>query len=119
MRIGILIASLAICSCSQAQAVDDHPLSAETAATPARPSPRPGKQSVEVEMSRVDLHVTADITLSVRHLRGRFQPVGNAEIPYLDDKHSYVVAIDSAEIAMDLPSLNATMTQALGQDRSN
>ena len=72
-----------------------------------------------MEISGVDLHVTADITLAVRHLRGRFEPAGKAEIPYLDDKHSYVVAIDSAEIAMDLPSLNAMMTQALGQDRSN
>ncbi len=70
-------------------------------------------------MSHVDLHVTADITLAVRHLRGRFEPAGKAEIPYLDDKHSYVVAIDSAEIAMDMPSLNAMMTQTLGHDHSN
>jgi hypothetical protein len=84
-----------------------------------RPTARPGEQAVEVEMSGVDLHVTADITLAVRHLRGRFEPAGKAQIPYLDDKQSYVVAIDSAEIAMDMPSLNAMVTQALGQDRSN
>jgi hypothetical protein len=70
-------------------------------------------------MSHVDLHVTAAITLGIRHLRGRFAPTGRAEFPYLDDKHSYVVAIDSAEIALDLPSLNALMTQTLGHDRSN
>jgi hypothetical protein len=119
MRIGILIASLAICSCSQAHAVDEHPPTAETAAAPAHPSPQTGKQAVEVEMSHVDLHVSADITLAVKHLRGRFEPAGKAAIPYLDDKQSYVVAIDSAEIAMDMPSLNAMMAQALGQDHSN
>lgn len=70
-------------------------------------------------MSHVDLHVTPDITLGIRHLRGRFAPAGTAQIPYLDDKHSYVVTIDSAEIGLDLPSLNALMTDTLGHDRSN
>jgi hypothetical protein len=70
-------------------------------------------------MSNVHLHVTADITLRIRHLRGRFEPMGRTEIPNLDDKRSYVVAIDSGEIALDMPSLNALMTRTLGQDRSN
>ena len=70
-------------------------------------------------MSNVDLHVTADITLRIRHLRGRFDPVSRAQMPLLDDKHSYVVAIDSGEIALDMPSLNALMTRTLGQGRSN
>lgn len=70
-------------------------------------------------MSNVDLHVTADITLRIRYLRGRFEPVGRMEMPSLDDKHSYVVAIDSGEIALDMPSLNALMRGTLGQGRSN
>jgi len=67
----------------------------------------------------VDLHVTADITLRIRHLRGRFEPMGRAEIPSMDDRNSYVVAIDSGEIALDVPSLNALMARTLGQGRSN
>ena len=70
-------------------------------------------------MNQVNLHVTDDITLGVHHLRGRFEPAGRAEIPYLDDKNSYVVVIDSGEIALDMPSLNAMMAQTLGQDHSN
>ena len=69
--------------------------------TPASPSPHPGKQAVEVEMNQVNLHVTADITLGVKHLRGRFEPAGGAEIPYLDDKNSYVVVIDSARSQLE------------------
>jgi hypothetical protein len=70
-------------------------------------------------MSNVDLHVTADVTLRVRHLRGRFEPAGRSDMPYLEDKLSYVVAIDSGEIALDMESLNALMTTTLGQGRSN
>ena len=40
-------------------------------------------------------------------------------MPYLDDKHSYLVTIDSAEIAIDMASLNALMTRTLSHDRSN
>ena len=70
-------------------------------------------------MHNVDLHVTSDITLHVRHLRGRFVPAGRTEMPFLDDKHSYVVAIDSAEIALGMASLNALMTRTLGDGHSN
>jgi hypothetical protein len=108
-----------MCSCAPAQATNERPPDDTTAAIPAPPSPGPGTQTVEVEMGNVDLHVTADITLRVRHLRGRFEPMGRAERPWLDDKHSYVVAIDSGEIALDMPSLNALMTRTLGEGRSN
>jgi len=70
-------------------------------------------------MSNVDLHVTADVLLRIRHLRGRFEPLGDAGRPSLDDKQSYAVAIDSGEIALDMPSLNALMARTLGQGRSN
>jgi hypothetical protein len=106
-------------SCSSVQATIDRPPDKAAAATKAPPSPSPGRQPVEVEMSNVDLHVTADVTLRVRHLRGRFEPAGRADMPYLEDKLSYVVAIDSGEIALDMASLNALMTTTLGQGRSN
>ena len=70
-------------------------------------------------MSNVDLHVTDEVTLRIRHMRGRFEPAGRAEMPYLEDKLSYVVAIDSGEIALEMASLNALMTKTLGQGRSN
>lgn len=70
-------------------------------------------------MHNVNLRVTPDITLQVRHLRGRFVPSGRAEVPYLDDKHSYFVAIDSGEIVLDMASLNALMRRTLGDGHSN
>jgi len=75
-------------------------------------------QSVQVEMSNVDLHVATDVTLHVRHLRGRFVPVAR-QMPYLDDTHSYLVAIDTGEISLDVTSLNALLAHSLGGDGSN
>jgi len=70
-------------------------------------------------MNNVNLRVTSDITLHVTHLRGRFVPAGRAEIPYLDDKDSYIVAIDSGEIAIDMVSLNALMNRTLEKGGAN
>src|SRR5262245_29151534 len=77
------------------------------------------KPSVEVDMRNVDLHVTPQIELQVRHLRGRFIPAGTRVAPYLDDPRSYTVAVDTGEVAVDLPSLNAIVTDALARGRSN
>jgi hypothetical protein len=77
------------------------------------------RQPVEVEMSNVDLHVTNAITLHIRHLRGRFEPIGRRDAPFLDDKTSYAVDVDSGVVAIDMASLNALLAQTLGDDRSN
>jgi len=77
------------------------------------------RQPVEVEMRNVDLHITTDITLHVTHLRGRFEAVGRREVPYLDDKTSYAVNIDSGVVAIDMASLNALMTRTFADDGSN
>ena len=77
------------------------------------------KPSVEVDMRNVDLHITPQIDLQVRHLRGRFVAAGTRPAPYLDDPRSYTVAVDTGEVAVDMDSLNAIMTRALEQARSN
>jgi hypothetical protein len=77
------------------------------------------RQSVQVEMKNVDLHVTPDVVLHVRQLRGQFVPAAGQQLADLDAQQSYSVAVDSGEIAIDIASLNALMTQTLGGDRSN
>ena len=77
------------------------------------------REPVQVEMKNVDLHVTSSVTLHIRHLRGQFVPAAGRQLPYLDAKQSYSVAVDSGEIAIDLASLNALMGTTLGGDRSN
>jgi len=77
------------------------------------------RQPVEVEMHNVDLHMSAGVTLHVRHLRGRFEPGAKRDVPYLDDPKSYTVTVDTGIVAIDLASLNALMTETLADDNSN
>lgn len=77
------------------------------------------KPSVEVDMRNVDLDITPQIDLQVRHLRGRFIASGTRQAPYLDDPNSYSVAVDSGEVRVDIPSLNAIVTRAFERGRSN
>ena len=76
------------------------------------------RESVQVDMANVDLHITDDVTLHVKQMRGRFDPV-EREIPYLDDKRTYAVTVENGEIAIDLASLNALMARSMGGDKSN
>jgi hypothetical protein len=77
------------------------------------------RPSTEVEMKNVDLHVTSEITLHIRHLRGQFIPARAGQAPYLDDKSSYTVAIDSGDVAIDLDSLNALLRHTMEASRAN
>jgi hypothetical protein len=78
-----------------------------------------GKRPVEVEMRNVDLHLTPHIGVHIRHLRGRFVAVGSHQAPSLDDPRSYRITVDTGEVAVDLASLNALMSRALGEGGSN
>jgi hypothetical protein len=76
------------------------------------------RQPVEVDMANVDLHITGDVTLHIKRMRGRFTPV-DRDVAYLDDKRSYGVYVDNGEVAIDLASLNALMARSMGGDKSN
>ena len=70
-------------------------------------------------MKNVDLHMSAGVTLHVRHLRGKFEPGAKRDVPYLDDPKSYTVTVDTGIVSIDLASLNALMTETLADDNSN
>ena len=76
------------------------------------------RQPVEVDMANVDLHITGDVTLHIKQMRGSFTPIGR-DVAYLDDKRSYGVFVNSGEVAIDLASLNALMARSMGEDKSN
>jgi hypothetical protein len=56
----------------------------------------------------------------VRHLQGRFVSTSQGGAPFLDDRGSYTVQVDSGEIAIGMASLNALLNEhVLGHGRSN
>ena len=79
---------------------------AAAAALPARaPGQKPGEMAVQVQMRRTDFHVDSSIVLRIGFLRGELRPTSPEHAPYFDDKHSFVLWIDTARIAIAPPSL--------------
>jgi hypothetical protein len=76
------------------------------------------RPTLQVHMKNVDLRVASDITLHIKQLSGQFVST-SSRVPYLDDKSSYTVVVDSGEVALDTSSLNALMARVLGNDHSN
>ncbi len=69
---------------------------------------RPGGR-VQTEMHNVDLEIESGIVLRIRRLDGELIATGPETPPSLDDKHSYVLSLRSAEIAIDMPSLGSLL----------
>src|ERR1035441_9665314 len=52
----------------------------------------------QVEMVNVNLHLDPVLILRIRYLKGQFLATRKGRPPTFDDKLSYIVAIDSAEV---------------------
>ena len=89
----------------------------------SKPAPQPPAQSVanprkatqpveaetQVEMVNVNIHLDPVLVLHIRHLVGKFLPTKKGQPPTFDDKLSYIVAIDSAEVGVSLASMTYAM----------
>jgi hypothetical protein len=64
---------------------------------------------VQTEMHNVDLEIDSGIVLQIRRLDGELIATGPGIAPSLDDKHSFVLSLRSAEIAIDMASLGALL----------
>jgi hypothetical protein len=68
-----------------------------------------GNNQTHVEMVNVNIHLDSALILHIHYLSGQFLPTRKGQPPAFDDKLSYVVAIDSAEVGVSA----ASMTHAL------
>ena len=66
----------------------------------------PGNHQTHVEMVNVDLHLDAALILHIHYLSGQFLSTRKGQPPAFDDKMSYVVAIDSAEVGVSAASMS-------------
>jgi hypothetical protein len=78
-----------------------------------------GGSAVTIEMRAVHLRLTDDIALDVPFLRGQLISHAPGQPPVFDDGASYTLALESAEISIDQPSLNALVTRALSRAQSS
>ena len=56
--------------------------------------------AVRVWMHNVKYRFTENISVQINYLNGAFVPVGDHAISVVDDKYSFKIHIDTAEIAM-------------------
>lgn len=61
--------------------------------------------SVKAQMHNVTYHFTNNVAVSIRDLRGALFPEGKHQVPVFDDKNSFILHIDSAEIAISTASM--------------
>ena len=59
-----------------------------------------------VEMVNVNIHLDPALILHIHYLSGQFLPTRKGQPPAFDDKLSYVVAIDSAEVGITAASMS-------------
>src|SRR4051812_3897161 len=65
------------------------------------------RRPVEVQMRNVTYHFTGSIVVQIRRLYGRLLPKN--DLPVFDDKTSFTLGIESAEIAMSPASLASVL----------
>jgi len=98
---------LAACS-SGSKTKTPSPLPEQTAAQPEA-SHEPVAAETHVEMVNVNIHLDPELILHIRHLAGKFLPTRKGQPPTFDDKLSYIVAIDSAEVSVSMASMTHAM----------
>lgn len=64
---------------------------------------------VQIEMKNVRLHTADGVILAVQYLRGEMVSTVKGRMPVFDDQRSYVLHVNSAELAMDMASLTSLM----------
>jgi len=65
--------------------------------------------AVEAEMRNVAFHLDSGIVLHITRLRGQLLPARPADPPALDDKQSFILSLQSAQIAIDTASLGTLL----------
>lgn len=118
MRIALLVSSaflLASCG-SEGGKSKLPPQASEPAATkPAEPAQPTGTET-RVEMVNVLIHLDPALILHIRHLSGKLLPTKKGQPPSFDDKLSYIIAVDSAQIGVSTASMTHMMnTYVFGQ----
>jgi hypothetical protein len=77
------------------------------AAAPAGAAAQQGPaRQVQVQMRNVEFHLDSSIVLDLRFVRGELRRSSPEHAPFLDDKHSFTLAIDSARIGITPASLS-------------
>lgn len=73
-------------------------------------------QIVQAAMRRVHFRLDPSVVLHIDYLRGRLLPGMSGRTPRFDDRQSFVLAIDSAQVALDADDLSHLINRYLRSD---
>jgi hypothetical protein len=75
-----------------------------------RPAPDSAHAQTRVAMRRVDLYVDPEVVLHIRHLEGTMRSKAGGPVVF-DDKRSFILTIDAAEVALTGADLTALLNK--------
>ena len=101
----LLALSAALCGPSEGGGAAASPEGAGLSAARAEPPDPDTASAVQAEMRNILFEIAPGVVLNIARLRGALLPAGPDRPPTLDDKHSFTLAISSAEISIDTASL--------------
>ena len=89
------------------------PIPSPTEPGPAHTAENPNTQLVQIVMRNAIYHYTVPIAVRIFHLQGELLPTKAGIIVFFDDKNSFTMILQSAEIAIDCNVL----AQVLNEER--
>jgi hypothetical protein len=109
-QIPLFAAAILLASCGSG---GNHSKPISQAPAPEAPPPAAVSESAaaetQVEMVNVNIHLDNELILHIRRLEGKFLPTRKGQPPTFDDNLSYIVAIDSGEVAVSMASMTHAM----------
>src|ERR1044071_8375469 len=69
------------------------------------------RHEVQVQMRNVSFHVDSTIVIAIHAARGELRRADPAHAPYLDDKRSVVLALDTARIGISPAALGMVLNR--------
>jgi hypothetical protein len=115
MKTQTVVSAVAICcvaaagfvlgGCNSAKGKMTAPVEPDKTVAPP-PGLASGTAQTQVEMVNVDIHLDPSLILHIHHLSGHLLPARKGQPPAFDDKLSYIVAIDSAEVGVSAASMS-------------
>jgi hypothetical protein len=111
MRHALLFAAAVVLVSCRSGNDKSKPASQQPGQTVAKPPEihEPVETETQVEMVNVNIHLDPVLVLRIRHLAGKFLPTRKGQPPAFDDKLSYIIAIDSAEVGISMASMTHAM----------
>ena len=109
-RAALLVMTILLASCASRPAPTTAEAKQPEQVADSTPEPQPAGAAVtRVEMVNVNIRLDPELILKIRRLSGKLVPTKKGQTPSFDDKLSYIIDVDSAEIGVSTASMTHMM----------